>query len=228
MIHASTMSGLEAVGAAAAAAQFIDQGTKIAIFISDLYSKIRDAPESIRKQSVQVEQLTDISRLIEHNPSLQTSAVASTLRTCLVEADKLQEILSKLSVSAQDGKTKKLWKALDGVTKEKKISILFQNLEQQKSLLALSIQAVDSAVIQDNLPNISVQLTSILQKLEINPHLALSPTFPQVLTKGHFLVPFVRNPDFIGRDLYMKELSGKLEKESIHSRVALVGLGGIG
>jgi hypothetical protein len=55
----------EVLGALAAASQLIEQGLKITIFISDLYAKVRDAPESIRKQSVQVKQLTDIARLIK-------------------------------------------------------------------------------------------------------------------------------------------------------------------
>ena len=214
--------------AIAAAGQFIEQGTKIVLLVSDVYSKIRDAPESIRGQVVQVEQLIDISKLIERNLSLQTNAVASILRTCLLKATKLQEILGKLSVSAQDGKSKKLWKALDGLTKEKKIDALFQNLEQQKSSLALSIQAVDSAAIHNSLPDISAQLTAVMQHLTIYSQVAQPATPHQMSTEGYFLVPFARNPDFTGRESYLSDLSVRLGKENSHNRVALVGLGGVG
>ena len=222
------MYGLEVIGAIAAAGQLIEQGTKIVRFVSDLYSKIQNAPESIRGQVVQVEQLIDISRLIERNPSLQTNAVASILRTCLLDAKKLHEILGKLSISAQDGKAKKIWKALDGLTKEKKIDALFQNLEQQKSSLALSIQAVDSAAIQDSLPDISTQLTAVMQQLKMYSKVTQPATAHQMSTEGHFLVPFARNPDFTGRESYLNDLSVRLGKENNHNRVALVGLGGIG
>jgi hypothetical protein len=42
------------------------------------------------------------------------------------------------------------------------------------------------------------------------------------------MVPFARNVNFIGRQSLMKELAAKIEKRKKHSRVALVGLGGIG
>jgi hypothetical protein len=105
------------LGALAAASQLTEQSLKIAFIISDLYLKIRDAPESIREQSVQVEQLIDIVRLIKHNPPLQTALVESILRNCVGEAEKLQEILGKISTAAGDGRVRKLWKALDGVAK---------------------------------------------------------------------------------------------------------------
>ena len=138
------MAGVEVLGALAAASQLAEQGLKIAIFISDLYSKVRDAPESIRKQSVQVEQLINIAKLIEHNPSLQIDSVGSILRNCIGEAEKLKEILGNISTAAGDGKTRKLWKALDGVAKEKRILALFANLEREKSSLALSIETIDA------------------------------------------------------------------------------------
>ena len=138
------MAGVEVLGALAAASQLTEQGLKIAIFISDLYSKVRDAPESIRKQSVQVEQLINIARLIEHNPSLQIDSVGSILRNCTGEAEKLKEILENISTAAGDGKARKLWKALDGVAKEKRILALFASLEREKSSLALCIETIDA------------------------------------------------------------------------------------
>jgi N-terminal domain on NACHT_NTPase and P-loop NTPases len=114
-----------------------EQSLKIAFIISDLYLKIRE-------QSVQVEQLVDIVRLIKHNPPLQTTLVESILRNCVGEAEKLQEILGKISTAAGDGRVRKLWKALDGVAKEKRILALFAKLEQEKSSLALCIETIDS------------------------------------------------------------------------------------
>jgi N-terminal domain on NACHT_NTPase and P-loop NTPases len=135
---------LGVLGALAAASQLAEQSLKIANFISDLYFKVRDAPESIRKESLQLEQLIDIVKLIEHNPPLQTDLVESILRNCVGEAKNLQEILANISTAARDGKAKKLWRALDGVAKEKRILALFANLEREKSSLALCIKTIDS------------------------------------------------------------------------------------
>jgi hypothetical protein len=48
------------------------------------------------------------------------------------------------------------------------------------------------------------------------------------VVEGHFIVPYARNPHFIGRDAYIEDLGIRLEAEKRHNRVALVGLGGIG
>ena len=138
------MAGVEVLGVLAAASQLTEQSLKIANIISDLYSKVRDAPESIRKQSVQVGQLIEIARQIKQNPSLQTALVESILRNCVGEAEKLQEILERISIAAEDGRVRKLWKALDGVGKEKRILALFAKLEQEKSSLVLCIETIDS------------------------------------------------------------------------------------
>lgn len=128
----------------AAASQLAEQGIKVISFISDLYEKIRDAPESIRKQTVQVEQLIDIARLIEHNPSLQTNAIKSLLQSCQTEALQLLDILWKVLAAADDGRARRLWKTVDGIRKEKKILRHLGKLEQEKSSLALCIATIDS------------------------------------------------------------------------------------
>jgi hypothetical protein len=65
------VSGLQALGAIlAAASQLAEQGLKIISITSELYMKIRDAPESMRKNAVQIQQLVDIAGLIRKTTSL--------------------------------------------------------------------------------------------------------------------------------------------------------------
>lgn len=47
-------------------------------------------------------------------------------------------------------------------------------------------------------------------------------------SKVHFMVPFQRNGDLIGREKYIQSLEAKLCVPNKYCRVALVGLGGIG
>ena len=135
---------LAVLSAVAAASQLAEQCVKISKFIASLYSKVRDAPESIRKQTVQVEQLIAIARLVQHNLSLQTDLVASILGNCFREAGQLGEELKKISVSAGGGRAKSIWKVLVGLTKEEKILAHFARLEQEKSALALCIETIDA------------------------------------------------------------------------------------
>jgi hypothetical protein len=70
---------------------------------------------------VAVEQLVEIARLIEHNPSPQIPLIASVLTRAHADADQLFEILTKIDAQPTAGKVVKYWKALEGVTKEKRI-----------------------------------------------------------------------------------------------------------
>jgi hypothetical protein len=148
------MDPLTVLGAAAAASQFIAYGIKLTKSISQFYSfysKVYNAPGSICKKTIQVEQLIDLARLIIQNPSLQKESVASILRTCLTGAEEIQRILEKVSVTDKDGKIKRILKALAATVKEKDIIALFNNLEREKSSLALCIQGIDSQVLWKSL-----------------------------------------------------------------------------
>ena len=138
------MSGLEILGAVAAASQLAEHGPKIINFISELAIKVRDAPESILKSKIQIEQLIELAGLVKNNPPLQTPLVDSILHVCIDQAKQLLETLSKICAAAGDGHIVKLWKALGGIVKESKILALFGKLEQGKSTLALCIATIDS------------------------------------------------------------------------------------
>lgn len=137
------MTGLEVFGALVAASQLLEQGTKVASALSNIYGKIRDVPESIRQQSVQVEQLIDIAKLIESNPALQTKLVSSALSSCIHEAKILLAILSRIVPKEEIHRPEKIWKAVVAVSKEKKILARLAKLEQGKSSLILCIETVD-------------------------------------------------------------------------------------
>src|SRR6266536_2934537 len=105
------MSGLEILGAVASAVQLADTFIKIATSTIDLFSRVRDAPETIRKRIETVKHLIDIAKLIEHNPSLQTPLIASVLTRARADADKLLKILTKIDAQPTAGKVVKYWKA---------------------------------------------------------------------------------------------------------------------
>ena len=135
---------LGVLGAVAAASQITQQCIHIAKIITSLCSKIRDAPNSIRSQIVQVEQLITITSLIECNTSLQTDLMASVLRTCSETTRQLLDELSKISTSAGDGRVRRVWRGLAGLMVEDKLQGLFAQLEQRKSSLALHIGTIDA------------------------------------------------------------------------------------
>jgi len=138
------MDAVTILSAAAAASQFVEYGLEIIAFVSTLYSKIRDAPDLIRKRSSQLHSLIDIAKQVKDMPPLQTNTAADILSRCIGESDELLAILQKISAAAGDGIVKKAWKAAVGVAQEKKILDLLADLEQQKTLLMLHIEAGNS------------------------------------------------------------------------------------
>jgi hypothetical protein len=130
----------------AAASQLIEQSSKIVILFSELYWKIQDTPDLIRKQKIHIEQLILLSRLVKENPSLQTVLIASILGSCLETAEPLYEALDKISISDTDGKSKRIQKKISALTKEKHISASLGELEGAKNSLILCIQEIDSYV----------------------------------------------------------------------------------
>src|SRR5690348_3564649 len=104
------MAGLEILGAVASAVQLADMCLKIATCAVDLFSRVRDAPETIQKRFEEVKRLIEIARLIEHNPPLQTPLIASIVTRARADADQLLKILTKIDVQPTAGKVVKYWK----------------------------------------------------------------------------------------------------------------------
>ena len=144
--HSRMSDPISILGAVAAASQVIEQAGKLAVFFNELYGKVQDAPELVRKQSTHIEQLMILSRLVKENPSLQTELIASVLRSCLKTAEPLLETLTKISIEEGDGKLRKLQKISLALTKEKRITTSLADLEREKNSLILCIQEIDSYV----------------------------------------------------------------------------------
>lgn len=135
---------LTALGAAAAASQFVSQGLKITIYFYQAFQKIKDAPENIRKALAEVEQLISISKLIIQNESLQTESIASTLGICLRDITKLESILRKVSPGEDASKSEKFRKAVVATFKEDAITKLLASLDREKMNLSLCMHEINS------------------------------------------------------------------------------------
>jgi hypothetical protein len=137
------MSGIEVFATLASAVQLAQTCLNITIFAIDLFSRVRGAPETIRKRIAEIEQFIEIARLIEDEPTLQTPLIGSILATCHRDADQLLEILKEIDTQPTAGKVGKYWKFLV-VTKEKRILAICERLQQKKSSLILCITSVNS------------------------------------------------------------------------------------
>ena len=138
------MDPLTALGAIAAASQLAEQGYNLIKFIKDVCSKVHEAPEASQRQLAQIEQVITLADLIKETPSLQKDDLLPVIDGCLARSRELLVVLQNLCVNENEGKWKRFKSSWSAVMKEKKVISQFRDLEQQKSLLALRIQAIDS------------------------------------------------------------------------------------
>jgi hypothetical protein len=138
------MDPLSALGAVAAASQLIEQGHNLIKFIKDVCAKANEDAKSSQNKLVHIEQLIKLAGLIKQNPSLHTDDLEQVVKTCLAQAEQLLAELQKLCIKKTSGKRQRIRIAFSTVMKVDKVAGQFAALEQQKSLLALYVQNIDS------------------------------------------------------------------------------------
>jgi hypothetical protein len=171
------MSGLEALGALASAAQVAAYVVKVAAFLSDVCEKLKHAPERIRQHEHQIERLIDIILHIKENPSLHTQLIFAQLDSIIAQAYSLQALLGKLlSQYTQSSFRRRYWKALKG-NKEKQVLAALQNLEREKTGLSLCLTASQTEFLHNVGREARMAEPNTLSKVLPGP--SLDPPFAQ-------------------------------------------------
>ena len=134
---------LTALGAAAATAQFAEQIVTLSFAIIEFYHKFKEAPETVRRQSLHVEQIRSVCELVKQNPALQTTQIGDILKECLKKLLEIKNEVDKLRPAGVSS-AEKLWKAFLAATKDKKFEKLFADFEKLKTSLVLCIVEIDS------------------------------------------------------------------------------------
>lgn len=137
---------IDDLAAAAATAQFIEQGLNLVKWFYSSFVEIKEAPENVKKDIANVEQLIGIARLIQQNKALQTDSIHSCLRSCLNECTRLDESLK--AMKAEEGsswRNHKHWKkAFTAWFKKEGVNKAFGVLESQKTIMLLAMVEIDS------------------------------------------------------------------------------------
>lgn len=142
------MSGLEAVGAAASVVQLAAMGFRLVVALSNICQRLKDHPEKLKKRQRSVEQLVEITKAIESTPDLDRELVQSVMKTSVIDAQALLDLIEPIAFAAGDGRGKRYWKALCGAAKEDRILGLLDGLEERKTALILCIGVANSSVLR--------------------------------------------------------------------------------
>jgi len=147
------MSGLEVLGATAAAAQFVDVGWKVVISLSRLISDLKQATKKVKVAARKLEQLVchvqlmqeDIQTLALSDATTQSKrfsdgrldTITALLRECAGEAAALDNLLKQLIPGQHERAIQRSWKAIVGVKKETEILERCAQLDRLKLSLNL-------------------------------------------------------------------------------------------
>lgn len=132
-------SGLEILGALAASIELVKVCAEITAFLKDVAQRTDD--QAVSACRAQIASLCDLANKVEQDESLQTEGVEKILLRCQATAESIQKALPK-RLSADDGSLSRVWNAAKGRFREKKITNLFDKLEQDKGSLGLHLQVI--------------------------------------------------------------------------------------
>jgi hypothetical protein len=140
---------MEVVGALASSAQLVAYVAKAAAFLSDLYERLKDAPDRIQQHENHIKHLIEIILHIQETRSLHTTLVFAQLEHTISLAYSLRDLLVKvLGQYTQLSFRRRYWKVLQG-KKEKQILLALQNLEREKTGLSLCLTVAQTEFLHD-------------------------------------------------------------------------------
>ncbi|KAL6714191.1 hypothetical protein ACLMJK_008686 [Lecanora helva] len=204
------MDPITAIGLASAITTFVSIGASIVIRVKEL-SEAGDAPAVFRtietRLSLLMSLVGQIQSEIDHLTSEEEKTLKKALTQCFDQANQLEEILKKVTVTKNDSRWKKLVKATTSLLEEKRA------------------QAI-AAALKDDVHVLTFLRTTPTEKTR--PKVERHPSEPlpsYVGATGLFLVPFSRDKRFVGREGILKSIASCFETQN---RVAISGIGGVG
>jgi hypothetical protein len=143
------MSGAEIIGVVAAAAQFIDLGSRVVIGLSRFISTLRDISPQIASTLASLQIFVELCRALKVRfealpertiPANVQVQIKGLFDACAADAVKLSLLLDEIVLKSSDGKLERSWKAIVGAKRENDIVERCQRLERHKSTIILLLQ----------------------------------------------------------------------------------------
>ena len=220
------MSGVEALAVISVIANI----TALTEFSCDIVSRIREYGENAHEVPKAFRDIQAVLPLISSTLARTRDQIESNIineDTCkalrpVLEGceDKLRQLKVILSESmAQEGAStlKRGLMAIKSMRKDKEVKEIAQALDRFVGHLVH--HHVSEGATTKEIDSLKFAMSAISVK---------QPEEPSTKAQTHFLVPFQWSDDFAGREEVMVYLDSRLCLEGRYSRVALVGLGGMG
>jgi len=139
------MTGIEAIGIAAAVLQLTQQAISIVSTLGEIYGTVRDAPVKLRDGAEQLNRLVEITKVIDENKSFETDAVQAQLSAVVDRTKIIQNLIAEVKLSSKRT-AKRYLRVVTGNVKEKRMIEHFQQLEKEKTALVLAITSAHAGL----------------------------------------------------------------------------------
>ncbi|KAI9150079.1 short-chain dehydrogenase [Paramyrothecium foliicola] len=205
------MDPVSAVGLAASILQLIHFGAEVTQRLADFSKVVNETPKAFRQIKTVLPLILDGLRRIERNIDAgkvdkeTQDALVPVVNGCMADTELLQEILEKALPASDSSSWDRKMKALKSLHYDNQVEKIAESLQGYVSTLTFH-------QVIDNFHNLRVE-----------------PKEPPQRSKPLWLVPFDRNPSFIGRDGIFAEMETIFAvPKGTQPKAALYGLGGIG
>lgn len=228
------------IGLAAALIQFIDFGTKVIRHLHEFEDQFADNASLFRGIRHRLPLTLDLVKkiMLQMEAGLindkTKEAMQPVVQSCIVQAGELDKLLTKVLPSPKDNSWTRGKKAIYSVSAESEIERIDASLKSNFELLiqagtfqALNRQETSQPICFAPTFTLSPTFQVALAQQEHNPATLLRQETDQKssLAQAVFMVPFARDPSFLGRQDALQSISAAFDKSRI---VTISGLGGIG
>lgn len=228
------------IGLASALLQFIDFGTKVIRRVRELEDQVADSISLFRGVRNRLPLMLDLVKkiMLQMEAGLVSDKSKETMypvvHNCIAQAEELDKLLHKVLPSPKDSSWTRGKKAIYGVLSESEIERVDTGLKSNFELLmqAGTFQAIRT---QEGSHSISFAPTFTLSptvQVTLNQQEERHQSLPwekidkiSDTAQAFFMVPFLRDPNFLGRHDILFKISDAFQKSQF---VTLSGLGGIG
>src|SRR6266849_5544793 len=198
------MAALTALGLAAAIVQFVEFAAKVTQRLADFNAASEDIPRAFRQIKIELPLIVDgVNRIKQQSESGKSGSGTSTIekstqeallpiiRQCQAETARLDEILEKTVPAAGASTWERRRKALSSLANDKKV-------EQIAEALGKYVQTLMFHEVIENVTLLSLRAAV--------PAPAAAEQPEPVKKKVFWVVPFDRNPSFVGRERVFAEI----------------------
>ena len=223
---------LAVVGLVSAIVQFIDFSSKIVNRLDEFQAEVADGPKVYQDVQNRLPLMLDLVNKIQvrvaagqiDRPSQVT--MLPIIESCISQVSLLGNLLSKALPEAKDSSWARGKKAFRSVIRESDLEKIDHNLRTNFELLvqAETLHRLEFRGSKSD-QTVNVFMPSQQQNVAVSPPQKSLDRSGSVSTQFVFMVPFQRDPKFLGRKNVMEEL---VEKFQDQRQVALAGLGGVG